>query len=99
MLNNWSSEEDLQLLEEVENNKDYNWIAIKHKRFIAHIISRVISNIIYPKYKDTIYDDITNISQKYNIKQNLIIKYANKVNNIIPIDVKNIKNKTDLLNY
>jgi len=64
MLNNWSLEEDLQLLEEVENNKDYNWIAIKHKRFIAHIISRVISHIIYPKYKDTIYDDITNISQK-----------------------------------
>jgi hypothetical protein len=100
IINTWSSEEDLQLLEEVENKKDYDWIALKHKRVIADIISRVISHIIYPKYKDTIYDDIKNISEKYNIKSNLIIRYVNKLNDITPpLDIKNIKNEKELLDY
>ena len=104
IINIWSSEEDLQLLEEVENKKDYNWIALKHKRVIADIKSRVISHIIYPKYKDTIYDNIKNISEKYNITSNLIIRYVNKLNdikpnNLTPLDIKNVKNEEELLNY
>lgn len=48
----WLKEEDNILLQEINNNKSYEEIALLHKRSIIGIKSRIISQIIYPKYKN-----------------------------------------------
>jgi hypothetical protein len=95
--NRWSIEEDNKLVEEIENSKVYEEIALNHKRTILSIKSRVISQIIYPKYKDNIENDIEKISMEYNIDTELIIKYINKIktNEII----SNRPNKKEILEY
>ena len=103
----WTFEEDEQLLEEVENSKDYDIIALNHKRTKTGIISRVISKIIYPKYKeifdnDIIEKDITNISDEFNIDADKIIKYINKfkiIINLPQIDVNKLSNENKLLQH
>lgn len=103
----WTFEEDEQLLEEVENSKDYDIIALNHKRTKTGIISRVISKIIYPKYKeifdnDIIEKDITNISDEFNIDADKIIKYTikfKKIINLPQIDVNNLSNENKLLQH
>lgn len=74
----WSVEEDNKLLEELNINKTYNEIALEHKRTIGGIKSRIISHIIYPKYKN---DDIDfdKISIEYKIEKDIIIKYINEL--------------------
>ena len=48
----WTITEDEQLLQEVNNNKNYDVIALNHKRTKNAIILRVISHIIYPLYNN-----------------------------------------------
>ena len=87
----WTIEEDKQLVQEIADNKSYEEIALEHKRTILSIKSRVISHIIYPKYK---------------IDNELITKYINKLktNNNIQKSVNSNKldtktDKTEILEY
>jgi hypothetical protein len=92
----WTVDEDNRLVEELET-KTYEEIALEHKRTITAIKSRVISHIIYPKYKETIEDNIEEIAIAYNIDNELIIKYINKINNKETINNK-IKNNKETIN-
>ena len=58
----WTITEDEQLLQEVNNNKNYDIIALNHKRTKNAIILRVISHIIYPLY----YNDNNNTNNTNN---------------------------------
>jgi hypothetical protein len=96
----WTIDEDKQLVQEIVDNKSYEELALEHKRTILSIKSRVISHIIYPKYKDNIENEIEKISIEYKIDNELIIKYINKLkknNNNTVLDTK-IDNK-DVLEY
>ena len=75
----WTDEEDEKLTEEINDKKNYEEIALEHKRTIIGIKSRVISHIIYPKYKDDI--NIDNISNEYNIEKEILNKYINNIKN------------------
>ena len=86
----WSIDELEKLSKEIVNNKSYEEIALEHKRTVSSIISRVISHIIYPKYKDNIDIDIEKISVEYNIDIELIKKNIKKI-------VKNDSLKNDSL--
>jgi len=94
----WTIEEDKQLVQEIADNKSYEEIALEHKRTILSIKSRVISHIIYPKYKDDIENE--KISIEYKIDNELIIKYINKLktNNNIQKSVNNHKPDTKIDN-
>lgn len=74
----WLSEEDDELVQEVTDKKSFEDIALKHKRTITGIKSRVISKILYPKYKN---DNISfdNLSSEYNIEKDLIETYIHKI--------------------
>ena len=73
----WLIEEDEELIKEIEDKLTFEEIALKHKRTITGIKARVISHIIYPKImNDNI--DINELSIKYNIDKDIIIKYINK---------------------
>jgi len=93
--NRWSIEEDNKLVEEIENSKVYEEIALNHKRSILSIKLRVISQIIYPKYKDDIENDIEKISMEYNIDTELIMKYINKIKTTQIIQKSIISNRPD----
>jgi len=74
----WSIEEDNQLLSEVNETKNYDEIALKHKRTKNAIILRVISHIIYPKF----YTNNDNeISKEYKIDIELLRRNINKIKN------------------
>jgi hypothetical protein len=84
----WTNKEDEQLLEEINDNKSYDEIALNHKRSKYAIILRVISQIIYPKYydnendnNDNNDDNITNeiISKEYNIDIELLKRNINNI--------------------
>lgn len=76
----WCMNEDDKLVQEIMENKTYEEIALEHKRTITGIKSRVISHIIYPKYKDQdIENNIEKISIDYKIDKNTIMKYINKL--------------------
>ena len=87
----WTNKEDEQLLEEINDNKSYDEIALNHKRSKYAIILRVIPQIIYPKYYDNENDndndnnddnnDITNeiISKEYNIDIELLKRNINNI--------------------
>jgi hypothetical protein len=82
----WTIEEDNNLIEEIKNNKSYEEIALEHKRTITAIKSRVISHIIYPKYKDDI--DYEKISIEYKIDKEIIMRRINK-----------LREKDDIMDY
>ena len=96
----WTIDEDKNLVQEIVDNKSYEEIALEHKRTILSIKSRVISHIIYPKYKDDIENEIEKISIEYKINNDLIIKYINKLktNNNIQKSVNNNKPDTKIDN-
>ncbi len=79
----WTIEEDEKLVQEIKDNKPYEEIALEHKRTITGIKSRVISNIIYPIYKDIDEEqqeiNIQEISTEYKIDDWMIIKYMKKM--------------------
>lgn len=104
--NKWTIDEDEKLVQEIVDNKSYEEIALEHKRTILGIKSRVISHIIYPKYKDDIENNIEKISIEYKIDNELITKYINKLktNNNIQKSVNSNKfdtktDKTEILEY
>ena len=76
----WSVDENNELYKEVENNKNYSQIAAIHKRTEKAIILRVISHIIYPKYK-TNEMTLDQLSFEYNIEKDLIEKNIAKYEN------------------
>lgn len=77
----WSIDEDKQLEQEIASNKSYEEIAVEHKRTILGIKLRIISHIIYPKYKDDIEVNINEITTVYNIENELIMRHINKLKN------------------
>ena len=92
----WTIDEDNKLVKEITEiteitEKTYEEIALEHKRTVLGIKSRVISHIIYPKYKDTIENDIDieNISIIYKIDKDVIIKYLNKIDKEVIIKYLN----------
>jgi hypothetical protein len=76
----WSVDENNELYKEVENNKNYSEIAAIHKRTEKAIILRVISHIIYPKYKNNEMT-LDQLSFEYNIEKDLIEKNIAKYEN------------------
>jgi hypothetical protein len=76
----WSVDENNELYKEVENNKNYSQIATIHKRTEKAIILRVISHIIYPKYKNNEMT-LDQLSFEYNIEKDLIEKHIAKYEN------------------
>ena len=82
----WLQEEDEELMREISDKKTFEEIALNHKRTIVGIKSRVISNILYLQYKDGT-KTIEDLSSEYNIENDLIIKYINKM------EIKNPNNE------
>jgi hypothetical protein len=76
----WLLEEDEELMKELIDKKSYEEIALNHKRTIGGIKSRVICNILYLQYKDK-SKTIEELSLEYNIENDLVIKYINKMGN------------------
>ena len=96
--NKWLPEEDDKLVQEITDKKTFEEIALEHKRTIGGIKSRVISQILYPKYKN---DNIglDELSSEYNIEKELVEKYINKIetnNHIIKcVEQNNSDSKDD----
>ena len=78
----WLPDEDEKLVKEFTDKKTFEEIALNHKRTILGIKSRVIRQIIYPKYKEET-KTIDELSCKYNIEKRLIHRYINKIEKII----------------
>ncbi len=74
----WLQEEDEELMRELSDKKTFEEIALNHKRTIGGIKSRVISNILYLQYKNK-SKTIEELSSEYNIENDLVIKYINKL--------------------
>ena len=92
----WSIEEDKQLLSEVNETKNYDEIALNHKRTKNAIILRVISHIIYPKFYNTNNTNNTDntdndISKEYKIDIELLKRNINKIRNRSSIKPKTEK--------
>ena len=77
----WSVDENIELYKEVEETKNYFEIASIHKRTEKAIKLRVISHIIYPKYKNNEMT-LEELSSEYKSEKDLIektiFKYDNK---------------------
>ena len=74
----WLPEEDAILLQEITDKKTFDEISLEHKRTITGIKSRIISQILYPKYKNNNLS-IDDLSSEYNIEKELVHKYINKL--------------------
>ena len=90
----WFSEEDEKLIQEVLDKKTFEEIALEHKRTVSSIKLRIISNIIYPKYKN---DNITidDLSIEYNIDKELLEKNIKKIETPKEVKKSNEKNKNE----
>ena len=78
----WTEKEDNQLIKEINDSKNYEEIALKHKRTVLAIKLRVINNIISPKINlnsDEI--NIEDISKEYNIDIDMLKLNLNKISN------------------
>jgi hypothetical protein len=74
----WFPDEDKKLLQEINEKKTFEEIALEHKRTITGIKARVISQIIYSKYKNE-NKDIDDLSNEFKINNEMINKYINKI--------------------
>jgi len=88
----WLKTEDDELIKEVNENKSYEDIALAHERSLRAIKLRVISHIIYPLFKNN-DKTIDELSNKYNIENDMIQQYINKMdtNNSIKKSIDNNK--------
>jgi hypothetical protein len=93
----WTNKEDEQLLEEINNNKSYDEIALNHKRSKYAIILRVISQIIYPKYYDNENDNDDNNDNKDDITNEIISKEYNIDIELLKRNINNIKIKKSII--
>jgi hypothetical protein len=85
----WLPEEDTKLVQEMTKNKTYDEIALEHKRSSTGIKSRVISQIIYPIFKEG-NKTLDDLSIDYKIDKELLEKYINN------IDIKSVdKNSSE----
>ena len=84
----WLQEEDEELMRELTDKKTFEEISLNHKRTIGGIKSRVICLILYLQYKDGT-KTIEELSSEYNIENDLVIKYINKM------EIKNPNNEKD----
>jgi hypothetical protein len=91
----WTVEEDEELMKELNDKKSYEEIALNHKRTIGGIKSRVICNILYLHYKDK-SKTIEELSLEYNIENDLVLKYINKMDN--KMEIKD-SNESTILKY
>jgi hypothetical protein len=91
----WTVEEDEELMKELNDKKSYEEIALNHKRTIGGIKSRVICNILYLHFKDK-SKTIEELSLEYNIENDLVLKYINKMDN--KIEIKD-SNESTILKY
>lgn len=101
----WVDEEDAILIEEITNKIPLEDIALKHKRTIVGIKSRIISKIMYPKYKN---DNVSmnDLAIEYNIEKELVEKYINKIeersqnkkiSNVSKVDDNKIEEKSQMI--
>lgn len=74
----WLPEEDSKLIQEVTDKKTYDEIALEHKRTIGAIKCRVISHVIYVKYKDG-NTNIDELASEYNIEKEMLERQINKI--------------------
>jgi hypothetical protein len=86
----WSVDENNELYKEVEETKNYSQIAFNHKRTESAIKLRVISHIIYPKYKNNEMT-LEQLSSEYKIEKDLIEKNIYKYENQQPKEPKEPK--------
>jgi ribosomal protein S21 len=96
----WTTEEDEKLVQEIKDKKSYEEIALEHKRTITGIKSRVISNIIYPLYKDVDEEqqeiNIQEISTEYKIDDEwLVYKIFKQMKTKPERKIKEVKQKTN----
>lgn len=92
----WTITEDEQLLQEVNNNKNYDVIALNHKRTKNAIILRVISHIIYPLYNND--DNNNNDDKNDNINYEIISKEYNIDIELVKRNIYKYKNKNSIQN-
>ena len=101
----WVEEEDAILIEEITNKIPLEDIALEHKRTIVCIKSRIISKIMYPKYKN---DNVSmnDLAIEYNIEKELVEKYINKIeersqnkkiSNVSKVDDNKIEEKSQMI--
>lgn len=101
----WVEEEDAILIEEITNKIPLEDIALEHKRTIVGIKSRIISKIMYPKYKN---DNVSmnDLAIEYNIEKELVEKYINKIeersqnkkiSNVSKVDDNKIEEKSQMI--
>lgn len=88
----WSPDEDNKLVKEFTDKKTFEEIALEHNRTIGGIKSRMITHILYKKYKDG-SKTIDDLSQEYNIEKELINKYINKLENKNNVVIKSGEEK------
>ncbi len=100
--NLWTDKEDIELLEDLKNNVDIQFIAYRHKRTIGSIKSRCVMHALYELYKNNYDFDgkdnkemLNSISKKYQITIYELKKKFDDIDNIIKYFEKNItyKNK------
>jgi len=99
----WTKDEDNNLCQEIAENKSYEEIALIHKRTVTGIKSRVVTNIIFPKYKNENIS-IIDLSSSYNIEPAIIEKYIKKLEphtdkkeNIIEYRLMMVEQKLDYI--
>ncbi len=100
--NLWTYKEDIELLEDIKNNVDIQFIAFRHKRTIGSIKARCVMHALYELHKNNYdFDDkdnreiLTNISKKYQITIYELKKKFDDIDNIIKYFEQNKIYKTN----
>ena len=77
----WFPDEDEKLLQEINEKKTFEEIALEHKRTITGIKARVISQIIYSKYKNEnkYIDDLSNEFKNIVIPASKVCSPSSKI--------------------
>lgn len=80
----WSNKELKKLKEEVAIGVKYDEIALIHKRSLASIKSKIISNIVYPIYLEKIDEiSVIDLAKCYKVELIDICKYIHKMQHML----------------